>query len=295
MQQEVSEFVAWVRQELARAAQEGWQERLQEALVRLPPTPLARAAGGGCRGRSPRRRERRRRVAGSIMTFSGKRDGGEQEEPEAEGPSPARGRSPRARELARQPERLHPRHREVQAPRRRGGEGARPAHPRRRPGGPRPAGGGQPALRRPLREALPRPRDVLHGPHPRGEPRPHRGGQALRPRAQRQVHLLRGVVGAAGDLPRPLRARARLPPAPEALRPGLAAGDGPGEAQVGARAGPHRPRSSRRGPPSPGRRSSASSSPRGTTCRSRARWARTATSSSGTPSSRGASPRSRWR
>ena len=44
MQEEVSEFVGWVRQELARAAQEGWQERLQEALVRLPPTPLARAA-----------------------------------------------------------------------------------------------------------------------------------------------------------------------------------------------------------------------------------------------------------
>ncbi len=44
MQQEVGEFVAWVRQELARAAQDGWQERLQQALVRLPPTPLARAA-----------------------------------------------------------------------------------------------------------------------------------------------------------------------------------------------------------------------------------------------------------
>jgi MerR family transcriptional regulator/heat shock protein HspR len=44
MQEEVSAFVAWVRQELARAAQEGWQERLQQALVRLPPTPLARAA-----------------------------------------------------------------------------------------------------------------------------------------------------------------------------------------------------------------------------------------------------------
>jgi MerR family transcriptional regulator/heat shock protein HspR len=42
MQQEVNEFVAWVRDELARAAQEGWQERLEEALVRLPPTPLAR-------------------------------------------------------------------------------------------------------------------------------------------------------------------------------------------------------------------------------------------------------------
>ena len=44
MQEEVGEFVAWVRQELARAAQEGWQERLQQALVRLPPTPLVRAA-----------------------------------------------------------------------------------------------------------------------------------------------------------------------------------------------------------------------------------------------------------
>jgi MerR family transcriptional regulator/heat shock protein HspR len=44
VQEEVSEFVAWVRQELARAAQEGWQERLQQALVRLPPTPLARTA-----------------------------------------------------------------------------------------------------------------------------------------------------------------------------------------------------------------------------------------------------------
>ena len=44
VQQEVNEFVAWVSQELGRAAQEGWQERLQQALVRLPPTPLARAA-----------------------------------------------------------------------------------------------------------------------------------------------------------------------------------------------------------------------------------------------------------
>jgi MerR family transcriptional regulator/heat shock protein HspR len=44
MQQEVGEFVDWVRQELARAAEEGWQERLQQALVRLPPNPLARVA-----------------------------------------------------------------------------------------------------------------------------------------------------------------------------------------------------------------------------------------------------------
>ncbi len=42
MQTEVNDFVAWVRQELSRAAQDGWQERLQQALVRLPPTPLVR-------------------------------------------------------------------------------------------------------------------------------------------------------------------------------------------------------------------------------------------------------------
>jgi MerR family transcriptional regulator/heat shock protein HspR len=44
VQQEVHDFVGWVRQELARAAQEGWQERLQQALVRLPPAPLVRSA-----------------------------------------------------------------------------------------------------------------------------------------------------------------------------------------------------------------------------------------------------------
>jgi hypothetical protein len=47
MQAEVNDFVAWVRQELSRASQDGWQERLQRALVKLPPTPLARAAAEG--------------------------------------------------------------------------------------------------------------------------------------------------------------------------------------------------------------------------------------------------------
>ena len=42
MQEEVSEFVSWAREELARAAEEGWQDRFQKALVRLPPTGLAR-------------------------------------------------------------------------------------------------------------------------------------------------------------------------------------------------------------------------------------------------------------
>jgi MerR family transcriptional regulator/heat shock protein HspR len=43
MQSEVNDFVSWVRHELGQAARDGWQERLQQALVRLPPTPLVRA------------------------------------------------------------------------------------------------------------------------------------------------------------------------------------------------------------------------------------------------------------
>ena len=49
MQREVAEFVEYVREELLRANREGWQERLEQALVRLPPTHLARtqpATGG---------------------------------------------------------------------------------------------------------------------------------------------------------------------------------------------------------------------------------------------------------
>ncbi len=55
VQLEVGEFVSWVRQELARAAQEGWQERLQQALVRLPPAPVADAKQPAAEAtRSPR-------------------------------------------------------------------------------------------------------------------------------------------------------------------------------------------------------------------------------------------------
>jgi MerR family transcriptional regulator/heat shock protein HspR len=43
MQVEMNEFVAWVREELRKGNQEGWQERFEKALVRLPPTHLARA------------------------------------------------------------------------------------------------------------------------------------------------------------------------------------------------------------------------------------------------------------
>jgi MerR family transcriptional regulator/heat shock protein HspR len=42
MQLAVNEFVAHVGDELRRANQEGWQERLQQALVRLPPTQIVR-------------------------------------------------------------------------------------------------------------------------------------------------------------------------------------------------------------------------------------------------------------
>jgi len=43
MQTEMSEFVAYVKDELLRANREGWQERFQQALVRLPPTHIVKA------------------------------------------------------------------------------------------------------------------------------------------------------------------------------------------------------------------------------------------------------------
>ena len=47
MQSEMNEFVAYVQEELRRANQESWQERLQQALVRLPPTQIVRASAEG--------------------------------------------------------------------------------------------------------------------------------------------------------------------------------------------------------------------------------------------------------
>ena len=46
MQTEVSEFVDYVRGELLRANQEGWQERFQQALVKLPPSQIVVQQGG---------------------------------------------------------------------------------------------------------------------------------------------------------------------------------------------------------------------------------------------------------
>jgi MerR family transcriptional regulator, heat shock protein HspR len=45
MQTEMNEFVTWVREELVRANQSGWQERFEQALVKLPPAHIVRAPG----------------------------------------------------------------------------------------------------------------------------------------------------------------------------------------------------------------------------------------------------------
>jgi MerR family transcriptional regulator/heat shock protein HspR len=42
MQAEMAEFVAYVKKELERVNQDGWQERFQQALVKLPPTQIVR-------------------------------------------------------------------------------------------------------------------------------------------------------------------------------------------------------------------------------------------------------------
>jgi MerR family transcriptional regulator/heat shock protein HspR len=43
MQLEMNDFVSYVKDELHRTNQEGWQERFQQALVRLPPTHIVKA------------------------------------------------------------------------------------------------------------------------------------------------------------------------------------------------------------------------------------------------------------
>lgn len=43
MQAETNEFMSWVREELMRTNQEGWQERYQQALVKLPSTQIVRS------------------------------------------------------------------------------------------------------------------------------------------------------------------------------------------------------------------------------------------------------------
>jgi hypothetical protein len=41
----MSEFVGWVKDELERANRDGWRERFEQALVKLPPAPIVHAKG----------------------------------------------------------------------------------------------------------------------------------------------------------------------------------------------------------------------------------------------------------
>jgi len=46
MQGETNEFMKWVREELMRGNPEGWQERYEQALVKLPSTHIVRSTEG---------------------------------------------------------------------------------------------------------------------------------------------------------------------------------------------------------------------------------------------------------
>jgi MerR family transcriptional regulator, heat shock protein HspR len=45
MQAEMNDFMKWVREELMRGNQEGWQERYQQALVKVPSAHIVRTVG----------------------------------------------------------------------------------------------------------------------------------------------------------------------------------------------------------------------------------------------------------
>ena len=47
MQGDMNEFMKWVREELMRTNQDGWQERYEQALVKLPTTHLVRTSNDG--------------------------------------------------------------------------------------------------------------------------------------------------------------------------------------------------------------------------------------------------------
>ncbi len=46
MQAEMNDFVSWVKDELQSQSREGWQERLEQALVRLPPMQIVPSGAG---------------------------------------------------------------------------------------------------------------------------------------------------------------------------------------------------------------------------------------------------------
>ena len=43
MQLDINEFLGFVREELQKSNQEGWQEKLNQALVKLPPSSIVKA------------------------------------------------------------------------------------------------------------------------------------------------------------------------------------------------------------------------------------------------------------
>jgi MerR family transcriptional regulator/heat shock protein HspR len=45
MQKEMQDFVAHVRDELQKTQDEGWKEKVEQALVRVPPAPIVHAPG----------------------------------------------------------------------------------------------------------------------------------------------------------------------------------------------------------------------------------------------------------
>jgi len=45
MQRDINEFLTFVREELQKSNQEGWQEKLNQALVKLPPTSIVKSRG----------------------------------------------------------------------------------------------------------------------------------------------------------------------------------------------------------------------------------------------------------
>jgi MerR family transcriptional regulator/heat shock protein HspR len=47
MQAEMGDFVSHVREELQKSSHEGWQERLERALVRVPPAQIVKAPDKG--------------------------------------------------------------------------------------------------------------------------------------------------------------------------------------------------------------------------------------------------------
>ena len=45
MQAEINEFLTHVKEELRRSNREGWEERLEQALVKVPPTCIVKSPG----------------------------------------------------------------------------------------------------------------------------------------------------------------------------------------------------------------------------------------------------------